>query len=114
MRVKRIIALGLTIVTLAINLVSVTYAASDYYRDTLGTNYALGSPLASDDFSADDWDKWEMAIFGMFIGNYVKIGKESYMDAFKSGSDGLKAMQFAAGGDVNSNGTLKKMLKIQE
>lgn len=112
MRIKRIIALGLAIVTLAINLVSVTYAASDYYRDTLGTNYALGSPLASDDFSADDWDKWEMAIFGMFIGNYVKIGKESYMDAFKSGSDGLKAMQFAAGGDVNSNGTLKKMLNI--
>lgn len=112
MRVKRIIALGLAVVTLAINLVSVTYAASDYYRDTLGTNYALGSPLASDDFSADDWDKWEMAIFGMFIGNYVKIGKESYMDAFKSGSDGLKAMQFAAGGDVNSNGTLKKMLNI--
>ena len=112
MRVKRIIALGLAIVTLAINLVSVTYAASDYYRDTLGTNYALGSPLASADFSADDWDKWEMAIFGMFIGNYVKIGKESYMDAFKSGSDGLKAMQFAAGGDVNSNGTLKKMLNI--
>lgn len=110
-KVKRIAALTLAVVTLGLNITQVSMAAgSDYYRSTLGTNKSLGSPLSNSDFSSDDWDKWEMAIFGMFLGNYVKLGQEDYGDAFKSGSDGINALQFAAGGDANSNGVLRKML----
>ena len=109
-KVKRAAALLLSVVTLGLNMTQVSLAGSDYYRSTLGTNKALGSPLSNSEFSSDDWDKWEMAIFGMFIGNYVKLGEQDYSEAFKAGSDGLKAMQFAAGGDVNSNGVLRKMI----
>lgn len=107
----RLLALVMSAITLASSIV--TYAAgTDYYRDTLGTNKALGSPLSNAEFSAEDWNKWEMTVFGMFIGNYVKLGEEDYSTAFKSGGEGLKAMQFAAGGDANANGTLRKMLNI--
>lgn len=101
----------MSVITLTSSIV--TYAAgTDYYRDTLGTNKSLGSPLSNSEFSAEDWNKWEMTVFGMFIGNYVKLGEEDYSTAFRSGGEGLKAMQFAAGGDANASGTLRKMLNI--
>ena len=109
----RVIALSLATMTLALNVVQVSFAAgSDYYRNTLGTQKSLGSPLSNSDFSSDDWDKWEMAVFGIFLGNYVELGKEDYSTAFGATGKGLKALKFAAGGDVNSNGTLRKMLNL--
>lgn len=104
---------AVTFVATAITPVINAFAAgSDYYKSSLGSSAALGSPLSNTDFSSEDWDKWEMLAFGIFLGNYCKIGEDEYKSAFESGSDGLKALQFNAGGDVNSNGILRKMLNV--
>lgn len=112
-KIKKICTLGLSILTIASVIIQPVFAAgSSYYRRSLGTNLALGSPLSNPDFSSEDWDKWEILVFGMFMGNYCKIGVDDYSSAFASGSKGLAAMQFAAGGDVNSNGILRKMINV--
>ena len=112
-KIKKICTLGLSILTVASVIVQPVFAAgSSYYRTSLGTNLALGSPLSNPDFSSEDWDKWEILVFGMFMGNYCQIGVDDYSSAFASGSKGLAAMQFAAGGDVNSNGILRKMINV--
>lgn len=112
-KLKKVLALGLSILTVASVIVQPVFAAgSSYYRTSLGTNLALGSPLSNPDFSSEDWDKWEILVFGMFMSNYCQIGVDDYSSAFASGSKGLAAMQFAAGGDVNSNGILRKMINV--
>lgn len=82
----------------------------------LGSNAALGSPLMSDEFTVDNWNSWEMLCFGIFLSNFCQPFEDDYNSAFTEGSNqgtqgrGLKALQFAAGGDVNASGYLADMV----
>lgn len=109
-KIKRAVASVLAIATIITTPLTALAAGTSYYSASLGSNLALGSPLSNNNFSAEDWDKWEMLAFGIFLGNYCKLGVDNYSTAFADGADGLKALQFTAGGDVNSNGILNKML----
>lgn len=82
----------------------------------LGTNAALGSPLVSDNFTIDNWDSDEMLCFGIFLSNFCQPFEDDYNSAFTEGASygtsgrGLKALQFAAGGDVETSGYLSDMV----
>ena len=85
------------------------------YSTSLGTNKALGSPLANTNFVQEDWNKWEMLTFGIFLSNFCTPFVDSYRTTFSSGfggseGSGRQALVFAAGGDVNSESIISNML----
>lgn len=82
-----------------------------------GSAAALGSPLTSDTFTIENWNTWEMLCFGIFLSNFCQPFEDDYNSAFTEGSStgtqgrGLKALQFAAGGDVDAAGYLHDMVE---
>ena len=100
-----------------INIIAVipTKAAVPSFSSSLGTNKALGSPLVEKTFTEEDWNKWEMLTFGIFLSNFATPFIDSYRTAFSSGyggseGSGRRALVFAAGGDVNSESIVSTML----
>lgn len=85
------------------------------YSSELGTNKALGSPLLSSTFEADDWNPYEMICFGVFLSNYcTKFGYDNYETAFsktaKSGSKGKAYDALVFGTGTSNEETAKKAL----
>ena len=91
---------------------------------SLGTNLALGSPILNSEFTAEDWNRWELVVWGIYLSNYVVPLVDDYNSAFNSESgigsngSGIKALVFGSGNDVQSNKVLKSLLesaiKIQQ
>ena len=112
---KRVIALALTaIMGLSVLLPTVAIAASSY-SSQLGTNKALGSPLLNENFSYDEWNKWEMVAFGVFLSNFTQPMVDSYETAFTNNSKGSagkgrEALIFGTGSDSAGNKSLEGML----
>jgi len=82
----------------------------------LGTNLALGSPLLDTSFSAEDWNKWELIVFGVFLSNFVYPLVDDYESAFTinnhgSKGSGLRALKFASGDDSAVNAVVEDMLE---
>lgn len=83
---------------------------------TLGTNVALGSPILNPNFSADDWNKWEMITWGIFLSNFATPFVDDYNSAFNqdagygSKGSGAKALQFGSGQDVANNSVIQDLL----
>ena len=107
----------LMIMVSIINIIAVipTKAAAPSFSSSLGTNKALGSPLVEQTFTKEDWNKWEMLTFGIFLSNFATPFIDSYRTAFSSGyggseGSGKRALVFAAGGDVNSESIVSTML----
>ena len=70
----------------------------------LGTNAALGSPILNENFTADNWNKWEMICWGVFLSNFCQPLIDNYESAFKTGAGGsngagYKALCFGSGSD---------------
>lgn len=82
----------------------------------LGEAAALGSPLVSSTFTVENWNVWEMLCFGIFLSNFCQPFEDDYASAFTEGVStgskgrGLKALQFAAGGDATASGYLADMV----
>lgn len=114
-KIKKAIALMLAILLIA----AVPSSASSI--NTIGTSAALGSPILNpSSFNRKNWDdkgKWETIVFGIFTGNFVKPLVDDYESAFDTSSsdgskgDAIRALQFGAGGDVESNKALMEMLR---
>ena len=107
--IKIVTSICLTLSTLAglISPVRVE-AASQYYTH---------SPLLSGNTMAvDEIDPWEMECFAVFLSNFCVPFVDSYATAFSStstiGSEGtgLDALQFATGGDLNSDSIIRRMI----
>lgn len=91
------------------------------YTRSLGTKDALGSPLLDSNFQYENWNKWEMVAFGIYLSNFCVPMVDSYETAFTlsgaesglSGSKGLglKALQFGGGQDTEGDKALKAMVK---
>lgn len=86
-----------------------------YASQLLGTDLALGSPLLNDSFNNEQWDKWEIVVFGMFLSNLVYPLIDDYRTAFtnnNSGSkgNGFKALDFGTGSDPANHEVLKNIL----
>lgn len=93
---------------------SAIYANANGYYNQLGTNTALGSPVLNNNFVADDWNKWELITWGLFLSNFCTPLVDDYQSAFTTGSggsngSGYKALCFSSGNDSNNNETIKQL-----
>lgn len=114
---KSIIALILAfIMVFGVIAPVVASAAETSYSSQLGTNKALGSPLLNDNFQYEDWNKWEMVTFGVFISNFVQPMIDDYETAFTNNSrgsagKGKEALVFGSGTDSVGTKSLEGMLR---
>lgn len=116
-RVKRtlsnIIIYVLCITSLMSAMVSVIPVASAAgSSEILGTNAALGSPILSNNFTVDNWNKWEIIVWGIFLSNFCIPLVDDYESCFmtgKGGSNGTgyKALCFGSGNDKTNNDTIE-------
>lgn len=104
-------------VTILVNVATPLMAlgANVSYSNQLGTNAALGSPLLNSNFNYEDWNKWEMLAFGVFLSNFTHPLVDSYTTAFTvnnkgSAGEGKKALQFGSGSDSAGDKALSSML----
>lgn len=109
---KRIIIGILCIVSINSAILSCIPIAKASSSSILGTNNALGSPILNTNFTTDDWNKWEMICWGVFLSNFVQPLVDSYETAFKanvasvngnSNGAGYRALCFGSGSDQENN-----------
>ena len=87
-------------------------AASGTSIGSLGTAAAMNSPVLNSNFSADNWSKWEMEVWGIFLSNFVSPFLDNYESAFSTSSGngskgaGLENLQFGSGNDPSTNSVL--------
>ena len=82
-------------------------------NDILGTNTALGSPILNNKATTDDWNKWEIICWGVFLSNFCQPLIDTYESAFSTGSssgskgEGFTALCFGSGSDTTNNDTIQ-------
>lgn len=110
---RKIITMVLTVV-LMFNM-GVVAKASLYYNQ-LGSQASLGSPILDPNFSAENWNKWEMVTWGIFLSNFATPLIDDYESALNpnstSGSkgSGYKALNFGSGSDATNQKTMQSLL----
>ena len=80
----------------------------------LSSNKALGSPILNQNFTTDNWNKWETVAWGVFLGNFVMPFVDTYQSAFKTtgtgtNGAGYQALAFSTGNDSKNNDIIKEM-----
>lgn len=90
--------------------ISYAHAASAYNQ--LGTNVALGSPVLNNNFTTDQWNKWETIVWGIFLSNFCVPLIDDYSSAFTVGNggsngSGYKALCFSTGNDSSNNDVIE-------
>lgn len=80
----------------------------------LGTNAALGSPILNNNFTINDWNKWEMICWGVFLSNFCVPLVDDYESCFMTGKggsngSGYKALCFGTGNDPTNNETIEAL-----
>lgn len=114
--IKHRVFLTRLLVIVYIFSMTITFESKASQSSMLGTIDALGSPLTSNTFTVENWNVWEMLCFGIFLSNFCQPFEDDYASAFTEGASvgtkgrGLKALQFAAGGDATSSGYLADMV----
>jgi hypothetical protein len=112
---KRKKRISVFLAILLITAIAVKVIADYGSLNKLGTNKALGSPLLDDDYNIDKWNSDELAIFGIFLSNYVVPFADDYESAYSAGSGrgsngyGYQALQFGTGAKED---VLKGMLNF--
>lgn len=102
-----------SMLTVAVSAIPVAEAKAS--KDVLGTNIALGSPiLNTDNFSTEDWNKWETICWGVFLSNFCQPLIDTYETAFKenkggSNGYGFKALWGGSGNDSANAGTIRAL-----
>lgn len=96
------------------NIIEYSYSTTAY--NTLGTNKALGSPILNQNFSADDWNRWEIIAWGIFLSNFAQPFVDDYNSAFNlnsgkgSNGSGVQALKFGSGNDPSNTLALQELL----
>lgn len=91
--------------------ISIAQATSLYSQ--LGTNKALCSPILNgNNYSEEDWNRWEMIVWGIFLSNFCQPLIDDYQSAFNTGAGGsngagFKALAFGSGNDSANNKLIK-------
>jgi len=81
----------------------------------LNTQAALNSPILNDNATTDNWNKWEMVCWGVFLSNFCQPLIDNYESAFtttsgranSSNGSGLNALQFGTGRDPENNDIIR-------
>lgn len=82
----------------------------------IGTNRALGSPVLNYNFETDDWNKWELVVWGIYLSNFVVPFYDDYGSAFSSGSSngtqgrGMEVLDWGSGTDYANKATLTELV----
>ena len=114
--VTKLLALILALTAIAQVMLSGFGYANGNYINQLGSNKALGSPILNSNFVADDWNKWEMIAWGVFLSNFATPLIDDYNSAFNANSNsgskgsGYKALQFGSGSDPANAKVLQSLL----
>ena len=107
--IKRVISCLLCIISVSTSIylsIPTAMAAS-----TLNTQQALNSPILSDNATTDNWNKWEIVCWGVFLSNFCQPFIDTYESAFTTNSGmsgtsngaGLRALEFGTGRDIENN-----------
>ena len=101
---RKTLIIIMCIVTLSSAIISSIPVARADSSGILGTNNALGSPILNANFAVDDWNKWEMICWGVFLSNFCQPLIDDYEKAFKTGAGGsegagYRALCFGSGSD---------------
>lgn len=113
-RVISFILLLALIVSMVGNILEYSYSTTAY--SSLGTNKALGSPILNQNFSAEDWNRWEIITWGIFLSNFAIPFVDDYNSAFNLNStegskgSGVKALKFGSGNDPSNTKALQELL----
>ena len=105
---KKTIIVTLCVTTLTSAIVSSIPIAKADSSSILGTNAALGSPILNENFTIDNWNKWEIICWGVFLSNFCQPLIDNYNSAFKatgegSNGAGYAALCFGSGSDLANN-----------
>ena len=112
--VKKAVACTMLTVTLGTAVLSAVPSVQASYYTQLGTNAALGSPVLNNNFTTDDWNKWEMVCWGVFLSNFCVPLVDNYKTAFTSGNGGSQgagfgALSFGTGSDPVNDETIQEL-----
>lgn len=89
----------------------VTYGSGS--SGILATNQALGSPILNEKATTENWNKWEMICWGVFLSNFCQPLIDTYESAFSTSSGdgsrgaGYQALCFGSGSDPANNDIIK-------
>jgi len=111
---KNIVISALCIASVVTTIISAIPVAHADSSSILSTNTALGSPVLNDDFVVEDWNKWEMEVWGIYLSNFCQPLVDTYETAFKTGAGGnngagYKALCFGSGSDPENNETIQAL-----
>lgn len=122
---KRII-IGVICVTSVLSAVISSIPNAQAATSILGTNASLGSPILNEKATSDNWNKWEMVCWGVFLSNWCQPLIDTYNSAFTTSSgrstgsngSGYKALCFGSGSDTQNNKTIQDFctyaIKVEE
>jgi len=105
-----------TILILVLFLFNIAVVSANSPLDILGTNAALGSPILNRNFLVEDWNRWEMVVWGIFLSNFTIPLIDDYNSAFNrdatfgSRGSGFRALVFGSGTDPANRETINNLL----
>jgi hypothetical protein len=116
---RKITQTTIILLILSVLLPTLTILASGTSRyNQNGMFEASGSPLLNPHFTTDQWNKWEIVAWGVFLSNFVVPMVDSYETAFSTNSasgsrgSGYKALAFSTGNDSGSSNVLSNFLQF--
>lgn len=111
----RVVATVLALLTISGFIIDYTTYSKANAFSNLGSKQALGSPVLNTAAVADDWNKYETAVWGIYLSNFCIPFVDDYESAFNLSSGngskgrGLQAINFGTGSDVASNKVLQEL-----
>lgn len=113
---KKGLIVSLMVVCILQSILSTFQFAYGSNYSMLGTNAALGSVILDANFVSEDWNKWEMITWGVFLSNFAVPLVDDYESAFNSNitrgskGSGFKALAFGSGSDPANANTISGLL----
>lgn len=115
-RLKKVMIAALCITSVTSAVIS-SIPTAKAATSILGTNASLGSPILNQNSTSENWNKWEMVCWGVFLSNWCQPLIDNYESAFTvssgkgSNGDGFKALAFGSGSDQENNKTIEDFCK---
>ncbi|MBR1454772.1 MAG: hypothetical protein IJ593_09050, partial [Lachnospiraceae bacterium] len=110
---KKIVAVVIILVCV-LNIIF-NFSIPSQADNILGTNAALGSPLLNQNALADDWNKDEALVWGIFLSNFCIPFIDDYESCFNTNSAsgsmgrGAKALSFSTGSDNSTTKVIQDL-----
>lgn len=107
---KKVLVIAMCVLSVFTAIFTSIPTAKADSSEMLGSKSAIGSPILNPNFTVDDWNKWEIICWGVFLSNFCQPLIDTYETAFKVGAGsgtlansngaGYKALCFGSGNDL--------------